>query len=368
MSAIYRDIGILGVGLWDGEVITNDFFGPDYLRRAQAREPFRGIRGDDGTVRIAGLVLDPRQHARTIAAIERSFADGYRGTVRRRRFPDHLKASEAEADAARKALADAGLQPSEVDLLLVQSYLPDVPQPKNAGLIAEQLGIRNAASWEVDSLCNSVISQANVAAALIHSGQVRHALCVQSVAYSRTSNPGTSAAVLDGDMASAFVMGRRPGAQMTFAWRTDGRLHDSFQLRWMTPAEAPPRRYWEPSQERLLVYHDEALQREVMSGIAEHARIVCTEVLRRLEIKLEEVELFLSHQPLAWFSAFMEDVLGLPDGIAFHTFEEYASINSCSIAASMCAARKQGRLRPGTKLLLFGPATGNVYGAAAMRF
>lgn len=360
-----RDVGVLGTGLWEGEPIGNP---PAELAPAEAKDPYRGQRADDGSVRIAGMTLDPASYPRTLAAIEQAFGDPHRGTVRRRRFPAGLRVSEAETDAARAALSDAGIASDAVDALLVQSFLPDEIQPKNAALIAHGLGISNAMVFGVDTICNSVISQLHVGASLIASGQAETVLCVVSCAYSRVSDPSASSSVQEADMAGAFVLGRRPGASMSFSWRADGRLHAAIKLAWDRPTGGDRRRWWEAPDERLLIRFDPALQQQVMGEIAENARVVSHEALGRAEMDVADLGVFLSHQPMAWYGAFISDVLSLADGVYFDAFEEYACINSAGIAASMHEARRAGRLEPGTRALIFSPAAGYVFGACAMQW
>lgn len=361
-------VGILGTGLWESEPVDNTRFAAEALAGREARDPYRGRKDDGGSVRIAGMELSPAQYPRTLAAIEHAFRDPFRGARRRRYFPADLKTSEAEADAAKHALEDAGLLPSEIDAVLVQSFLPDEIQPKNAALVAHALGIRSAMAFGVDTICNSVISQMHVGAALIASGQAKHVLCVVSAAYSRVADPGASSTVQEADMAGAFVLGPVPGARMDFAWRVDGRLHAAIRLAWDHPSGAARRRWWEQADERLLIRFDPELQQQVMGEIADNARVVCAEALGRAELATPEVQTFLSHQPMAWYGAFIADVLGLADGVVFDSFEEYGCVNSAGIATSMHEARRAGRLERGTRALIFSPAAGYTFGAVAVRW
>lgn len=365
---IIRDIGVLGMGIWEGEVVTNDHYGDRYLERAKVKDPYRGNRSEDGAIHIAGMTFTRDRYPRTIEAIDRSFRDPFRGTQRRRLFPRDLKVSDAETEAARKAIADAGLTPADIDAVLVQSFLPDQVQPKNSALIAHNLGIRHAPAWEIDSICNSALIHLTVGSSLIVSGFGRHVLCVQSTAYSRVSDPASSTNVQDADLASSFVLGPSPGAEMAVSWRTDGRLHAAIRLEWAMPGDQPPARWWERSPEKLQIRFDPALQEQVMSEIAQNARTVCDEALDRAQMRTEELDIFIAHQPMAWNSAFMADVLGLADGVAFDTFEEYACINSVGIPASIYEARRSGRIKRGSKVLLFGPAAGYTFAAAAIRW
>lgn len=364
---LVRDIGIIGLGQWQGEPIENDHFAA-LVAGAQAKDPYKGRRADDGTIRIAGMELGPDRFARTIAAIERSFQDPFRGTRRRRYFPADLAVSTAETEAARAALEAAKISAEDVDALLVQSFLPDGIQPKNGPIIANNLGITRAPAWEVDSICNSAITHFTVAGSLITSGFARHVLCVQSTAYSRVTDPGASSSVQEGDMATAFVVGASPGTRAAVAWRTDGRLHGAIKLHWATPTGVQPRRWWERSQESLMIGFDPELQSQVMSEIESNARVVCTEALARAELRTDDIDILIGTQAMAWYSPFLSDVLGLRDDVVFDTFTEYGNISSSGPVATMLEATRIGRIRRGSKVLLFGPAAGYTFAAAVIEW
>lgn len=363
-----RDVAVIGSGLWEAPAIGNDAFPQVALAERPARDPYRGRPDAHGVVRIAGMELDAARFGRTLGAIQRAFDDPFRGTVRRRYLPPDMRVSEAEADAARRAIADAGLEADQIDAILVQSFLPDEVQPKNAALIAQALGIHRAMAWGVDTICNSVISHLHAAASLIVAGQAEHVLCVVSAAYSRVADPGASSTIQEADMAGAMVLARRPGRRMDFAWRVDGSLHGAIKLAWDAPTGAASRAWWQPSREQLVIRFDPELQSRVMGEVAQHARSVCEEALGRAEMRLDDVEVFLSHQPMVWYREFIADLLGLRDGVVFDTFEEYGCVNSAGISTSLHHARKAGRLVEGTRALVFSPAAGYVYGAAAVRW
>ncbi|WP_394822419.1 3-oxoacyl-ACP synthase III family protein [Pendulispora albinea] len=358
-------MGVLGVAIFSGDVVTNDAF-PASLQTARAADPFRGRRSPDGTIRIAGMEFSHPKWSRTIRALERAFEDPFRGTRRRRYFPPGMLSSDAEAEAGRRAIEGAGLTRDRIDALLVQSFLPDEIQPQNAALVAHKLGLSNLPSWGVDSICNSPIAQLQVACALVASGQAEHVLCVHSAAYSRVQDPGSSCTFQDADMAAAFVVGPSPGSRIDCAWRTDGRLHAAIRLHWAVPQNEGVRRYWQPSRERLMVGWDEALQAQVMGELEGYTVTVCGEALARANMKIDDIDVFISHHPNAWFGAFMADALGLRDGIVFDTFEEYAVINSATLTSSIYEALRARRIERGSRVLLFGPGAGYTYGAAAM--
>lgn len=367
MSAV-ADVGILGTGVWQAPPVGNERYERFAAAAGAVRDPFKGKRSDDGTIHIAGLELTRARYPRTLAAVERAFADPYRGARRRRFFPDDMRVSEAEVAAAKSALAAARLGAWDVDVVLTHSFLPDELTPKNAARVAFELGIGAAAAWELDSVCNSAVSQMTTAAALVSAGIARNVLCTQSCAYSRVTDPHTASTVQEADLAAAFVVGKREGSKMAFAWRTDGRLHDATLLKWDAPTGDRGRRYWERSREQLLIRFDAELQPQVMGDLQRYAPIVVQEALARADMKLEEVDVFISHQPMAWYPEFIEETLGLRAGAMVHTFEEFANVNSPSLTASLQHALALGRIARGARVLFFGPAAGYTYGAAALRW
>ncbi len=362
------DVGSLGTGVWESAPVGNERFAHFVDASASVRDPFKGRRGDDGTINIAGLELTRKRYPRTLGAVERAFADPYRGARRRRFLGRDERISDAETAAARAAIAKAGITPGDIDLILTHSFLPDEFTPKNAARIADNLGMIRTAAWELDSICNSAISQMTTAAAMVSAGLARNVLCTQSCVYSRVTDPNTASTVQEGDLAAAYVLGARPGGRMAFAWRTDGRLHDATLLQWDAPTGSGRRRYWEQPKEQLLIRFDGELQPQVMSDLQRYAPIVVEEALARAEMRLEDVDVFISHQPMAWYPEFIEETLGLKEGTMVHTFEEYANVNSPSLTASLHHALATNRVPSGARVLLFGPAAGYTYGAAALRW
>jgi 3-oxoacyl-[acyl-carrier-protein] synthase-3 len=207
-----------------------------------------------------------------------------------------------------------------------------------------------------------------VGSSLLVAGFAERVLCVQSVAYSRVADPTSSSAVQEGDMASAFVLGPSPGTRMAFGRRTDGSLHAAIRLNWGKPSGQRPRRFWEAAPEVLLNHFDPELQAQLMGQIEKNAPIVCGEALERAGMRTADVEVFVTHQATYWQLSFIEDVLGLPLGVGFDTFAEYTNINSAGIPASLFHARKEGKISQGKKVLIFGPAAGYTYAAAAIHW
>jgi 3-oxoacyl-[acyl-carrier-protein] synthase-3 len=105
-----------------------------------------------------------------------------------------------------------------------------------------------------------------------------------------------------------------------------------------------------------------------MSEVGDHAKKVCGRALWSAEAQMDDIDVFVTHHPMNWFVAFMEDTLGLKDGITVSTFEDYASVNLACVPASLARGVREGRIAPGKRVLLFCPGAGYTYGAAVIRW
>ncbi|WP_221088164.1 3-oxoacyl-ACP synthase III family protein [Deinococcus aquaedulcis] len=138
-----------------------------------------------------------------------------RSGVRERRWlSGEESALSLGAQAAREALAQAGLPPEQVDVLLNASGSQLQPIPDGAALFARELGLRGAATYSLHGTCLSFLVALQHAALLIHTRQARHILIVSSEGGSLGLNPAQpESTLLIGDGAAAVLLGpaERPG-------------------------------------------------------------------------------------------------------------------------------------------------------------
>ncbi|MEO1083841.1 MAG: 3-oxoacyl-ACP synthase, partial [Acidobacteriota bacterium] len=114
--------------------------------------------------------------------------DPFRGTVERRILGKGEPILPLEVQAAREAIAAAGLDTSDIDIVLSCSFQPDRPGIGHAVFLARELGIRGAA-WNIESACSSASVCFQLASSLITSGQGENVLVVISCSYSKVSDP-----------------------------------------------------------------------------------------------------------------------------------------------------------------------------------
>ncbi len=331
---------------------------PSLVRRnADWPEEFRK-RLESGTVkgdpyRGGNEVPDPKRLP--LVHMARFAADPYRGTVERRILePDRLP-SDLEIEAARKVLTRASVDPRDLDLLICHSIVADELLPRNDAKLHHLLGLRSdAGAITVDTICSSMATQLVTARGLVANGDVRRILCITSSCHSRIADWHDTSSLYFGDAAAAFVVESVPETYGILGWamRTDGSLHNA--IRW--------------DRERMVTIFEHEPQKLVIGQLVDQCRGVVSAALDRAGIGLDAIDLFISHQPVAWFHPMCLDALGLPPERGFDTFTRYANISACCLSLNLAEAVEQGRIHKGDRILFFGANAGYGYIALVLRW
>ncbi len=160
----------------------------------------------------AGHRKSAEEQGHWAATMEPHLPDLFRGAVERRHLAPGESSLSLELVAAREAMAGAGLEPRDIDLVIATSFLPDQVGIGNATYLCKHLGLR-AAAWNLESACSSSLVAFQTACALVQAGKFRKILVVTSCAYSRYSDPDDTFGWFLGDGAAAFVVGEVPAGE-----------------------------------------------------------------------------------------------------------------------------------------------------------
>jgi 3-oxoacyl-[acyl-carrier-protein] synthase-3 len=128
--------------------------------------------------------------------------------IRARHFADDgIGSSDLGAEAARRAMAAAGCQPSDIDLIIVATSTPDMVFPSTAALLQHKLGIVGCPVFDVQAVCSGFIYAMTVADAMIKTGTAKRALVIGAEVFSRILDfKDRTTCVLFGDGAGAVVL------------------------------------------------------------------------------------------------------------------------------------------------------------------
>jgi len=276
----------------------------------------------------------------------------------------HAEASQATSDlalaAARAALDDAGLGPADVDVLIVATTTPDHPVPATAPTVAAGLGLEVAA-FDLNAACSGFVYGLDVASRLAEAGAT--VLLVGAETLTRYVDPDDrSIAVLFGDGAGAVVLRAQEGAEMgPFDLGSDG---TDISMLWMRAGGS--REPFDP------VAHADPSSRIGMRGgdVYRHAvaRMTASSraVLDAAGRDVADVDLMVGHQANLRILAAVAERLGLPEERCQVSVDRHGNTSAASIPLALVDARAQGRLEPGTRLLLTAFGGGLTWGSCLL--
>lgn len=277
--------------------------------------------------------------------------------------PDQL-ASDLGAAAAREALAQAGAQASEVDLIVVATATPDSGFPATAVRIQQKLGIAGGFAFDVSAACTGFVYALGVADSLIRTGAAKSALVIGTETFTRIldwTDRGTC--VLFGDGAGAVLLRATVGdgtaadrAVLGTHLHSDGRHGDLLHV---DIAGAPP-----GAPQGVVRMAGREVFRHAVAKLA----AAVDEALAAAGLGHADVQWLVPHQANLRIIEAMGRKLHLPPDRVVVTVERHANTSAASIPLALAEATRDGRIKPGDLVLMEAIGGGLTWGAALARF
>ncbi|WAS96740.1 3-oxoacyl-ACP synthase III family protein [Nannocystis punicea] len=287
-------------------------------------------------------------------------ADPFRGAVARRLLAPGETTLALEARAGRTAVAAAGLELQDIDLLICCSFLPEFFGPGNAAFLCDELGLGGTA-WNLESTCSGAFQALRTATSLIRAGEHRNVLVVVSCTYSRVVEPTDTLAWNIGDAVGAFVVGELArgegvlGAHSIHTASTCGNIWTEMVAG--AGGEAQVRLRVGPDSGRTLSEHT---GRSIVA--------CCRGAAERAGVALEAIDRFIFPTPVPWCADLACRSLGVDRVRTISMHAEYANVGPALPLVNLFHAARSGLIRRGDLVLVstFG-AVGSA-GAAVMRW
>jgi 3-oxoacyl-[acyl-carrier-protein] synthase-3 len=261
--------------------------------------------------------------------------------------------------AARGALAQAGVQAADVDLLLCATVTPDMMFPTSSAMLADTLGAHEAAAYDLLAGCTGFMYAVAQAYGMIAAGLAERALVVGGDVLSRILDwTDRSTLVLFGDGAGAVVLEKvdRPGF-LGFELGADGGggIHLSLPGSGSRqPADASANGFVHMNGREVFKFATRVL---VSSAQA---------VLDRCGVSVDDVDVYIPHQANVRIMDHAAQKLGIPRERMVVNVDRYGNTSSGSIPLAMVDAQTQGRLKEGDLVLMTGMGAGLTWGSALM--
>ncbi|MGE3177532.1 MAG: beta-ketoacyl-ACP synthase 3 [Vicinamibacterales bacterium] len=285
-------------------------------------------------------------------------------TGMRERRVSHVSAVEMATIASLRALACAGLSPSDVDLIVYGGCSNDEVVPNSASGVQVMLGATRAAAMDLNTACTSFIYGLSAATALIQNGTVRTALVIGVELISRYLDwDNRNVAVLFGDGAAAVVVqatDRQEGV-VGSVLGCDAEARHVLRVRGMGCQYAG---HGITYGDTIWDFEGQAIFKRAVKGMSE----ACERVMRQAGVSGADVDLVIPHQANLRIIEAVAKYAGVDMPRVMLTVHKYANMSAATVPVSLVEALRDGRVRPGALLLLPGFGGGLTYGALLVRW
>lgn len=281
----------------------------------------------------------------------------------------HALASQATSDicleAGKRCIERAGVKPSDIDMLVLATFTPDMAFPSTASLVQDRMGL-NCPAVDLQAACAGFMYALITGAAYVTTGASDLALIIGGDCNSRIVNPNDIKTYpLFGDGAGAVLLTRGQADQgiVSFSLGADGSGGDLLS-RPACGSRLPPT--------------PEVLERGLhymhMDGRAVFrwaVGILCDtiqDVLRHSQLKSEDIDLYIPHQANIRIINAAIDVLHIPRSRVYNNLERYGNTSAGSVPLALDEAMTEGRIKPGNQIILSGFGAGLAWGTAVVRW
>jgi 3-oxoacyl-[acyl-carrier-protein] synthase-3 len=255
-------------------------------------------------------------------------------------------------EAGKKALASAGLEAADVDLVMVATCSPDVSIPSTAALVQAGLGATRAGAVDVGAACAGFLYALAQADGLIVCGSARRILICGAEIMSRgTQNADPRTAVLFGDGAGAVVVEQIEGASRVgpFYLAADGSQADLL---------------WAGFEDRTIHMRGRAVYLRAVTEMAGAVR----ELLQRAHLNEADIDLLVAHQANARILSAVAERLGMSEERVYSNIARLGNTSGASIPLALCDAVTEDRVGEDDVLVLTAFGAGFVWAAGLVRW
>jgi 3-oxoacyl-[acyl-carrier-protein] synthase-3 len=267
--------------------------------------------------------------------------------------------SDVALPACRDALAHAGLEGKDIDLLIVATVTPDMAFPSTAAILADQLGATSAAAYDLSAGCTGFVYALAQGYGMVAGGLAKRALVVGGDLLSRILDwEDRATLVLFGDGVGAVVLEAVPEQGFVgFELGADGAGGESLWL----PGSGS-RRFDESEK------YVKMNGREVFKFATRILVQSAEDLLAKCEVSIDDVDLYIPHQANMRIIDHATRKLGVPSDRVVINVDRYGNTSSGSIPLALADAAADGRLRPGQLVLMTGMGAGLTWGSALIRW
>jgi 3-oxoacyl-[acyl-carrier-protein] synthase-3 len=283
------------------------------------------------------------------------------GVERRHAVADDETTSDMCVEAAKVAMEDAGIDVTDIDMVLVGTTTPDLIFPNTATLVQHRLGIPPCPAIGMEAACTSFIYALTTADMFIKAGEAKCALVIGAECITKIVDwTDRNTCVLFGDGAGAVIVkpSDEPGILATHLG-ADGQYKDLLYY----PVGASKDLHKAGTDEAAIMM----VGNEVFKVAVKTLGNVATEVLRKAGVEQSEVDWLIPHQANLRIIQATAKRLNLPMEKVIVTVQDHGNTSAASVPMALDVGRRDGRVKPGQLVLMEAFGGGFTWGSVLMR-
>ncbi|MGJ7095757.1 ketoacyl-ACP synthase III [Vibrio hannami] len=276
----------------------------------------------------------------------------------------HVNTSDMATVAAKKALAAAGIEAKDLDVIIVATCSPDSLIPNTASKVQQNLGVAGAAAFDLNAACTGFVYGLETATRLIQAGSYKHALIIGAERLSFYIDwTKRDTAVLFGDGAGAVVVSKteeKLGLQEALiGCDSDGRdILSVPKFGTCMDRFAADNGYWDFN----------FVGRDIFKRAVKGMGVAAQTVLQRAQITTDQIDLLIPHQANIRIIQTLADLAGIGQDRAFVNIQNYGNTSAATVPIAICEAVEQGRVKPNDTILLAAFGAGLTWGAGLLKW
>jgi 3-oxoacyl-[acyl-carrier-protein] synthase-3 len=268
--------------------------------------------------------------------------------------------------AARQALENAGLEPADLDLVIVGTLTPDYLLPACSCLVQDRLGARNAGAFDVAAACTGFLTALHTAEAFIASGRARRVLAIGAESLSRFLDmQDRTSCILFGDAAGAAILAPwedcRQGELLKTTLGADGSLFDIIHMRG-GGSRVPPTHESVERGDHFIRLRGREVYRFAVTKMAE----LIEDMARGHEP--DEIGIVVPHQVNQRIIESALERVGWPMEKVMVNIDRYGNTSAATVPVAMHEAWQAGRLEKDKLVILVAFGAGLTWGASLLRW
>ncbi|MBM7035719.1 ketoacyl-ACP synthase III [Vibrio ulleungensis] len=276
----------------------------------------------------------------------------------------HVDTSEMATVAAQRAIACAGLEPQDIDLIIVATCSADTFIPNIASKVQANLGIKSAAAFDLNAACTGFLYSLETATRLIQAGNYRNVVVIGAERLSFFMDwTQRDTAVLFGDGAGAAVLTRteeKVGLQIAQIG-CDPKGRDILAIPGFGTA-----------MDRFAAdngYFDfNFVGRDIFKRAVKGMGLASKTVLTQSGLTADDLDLVIPHQANIRIIQTLCEINGISEDKAFVNIQKYGNTSAATVAIAMCEAAEAGRIKPGADILIAAFGAGLTWGAGHLKW